>query len=924
MLTGPATACLLCAAALSTAATAYQGMSSGADPTPKLHVSGRFLQDSAGRNVTLHGYMQPGASWFNGEGRNFRDPGDYTDPASFTPALDYFRAVADVLSDPSPRFGRDHGWYCSYVRYIADGSGPHNFAPGWDAEGDLARPEQFAGWVSNVLVPFVQHCRSRGLYVILVGNPSETFPSGNDGKPDPGRNMTRQYQRNLILFWTLVASHPAIRGADNVHFEICNEPITIETRLDAGDWGMGGDAFDRAITAFMQPVVDAIRGQGADNVIWIPGLGWQGQYAGFARHPVQGDNLGYAAHLYPAYGGAHDDPAAVARLWETNYKPAADRWPMVITEMFWNPNSGEGYQGLWNAHTDGFGNAIRARLDRQGNVSFQAGMVGDLFDNLKGGLAEATLGTSEAARAAFDWYHEYATAPPVPAPAQTPGPSPDPGWTSDNGDGTFTNPVLFGDYPDPDIIRVGADFYLVTTTFVSMPGLQVLRSRDLVNWQTIGYAAPTLDVDPAYSLEGGSRYAAGVWAPSLRYHQGTFYIVDNIQGAGTVVYRATDPAGPWATNRLDSYLFDPGLLFDDDGTPLVYHGTNGSISLAVLDAGLTRVIFSTPAYQLSGGEGSHAYKVNGTYCVFNALFGEFPTLLCSRSQSRTGPFTTVTVCDNHVPWSSPHQGGMVQLENGDWWGFSLVDSGAVGRTTWLGPITWRDGWPYFGDPAAPSIALTCPKPSVGAVYPITPLPASDEFDGPSLAVQWQWNHNPDDSKWSLSERPGFLRLHAPTAPGYALARNTLTQRTEGRRCAAVVKLDTSGLQPGDRAGLSLLQQRFGYLAVYRDAGGEQRLVRAVNGNDDLASPSEDITDTVEGVAAGELWLRASCDFTTNQGQFSYSTDGVTYTPVGEPLPLRFTLATFQGVRFGIFCYNPAPSSGWLDVDYFRREAVPRP
>jgi endoglucanase len=264
-------------------------------------------------------------------------------------------------------------------------------------------------------VPFIDHCRTRGLYVVLVGNPSETLPAGDDGKPDPGRNMTRQYQQNLIEFWTAVASHPGIRSADNVHFEICNEPLAIETSFGAGDWGMGNDSYDQAITRFMQPVVDAIRGQGADNVVWVPGLGRQGQYAGFAAHPVGGGNIGYAAHVYPAYGGAHDDPVAVSRLWKRNYKPAADRCPMIITEMFWNPDSGEDYQGLWNAHTSGFGNAMRACIDKQGNVSFQTGMIGDMLADLAKGLANATLSNTEGGQAAFDWYASYQN----PAPGAT-------------------------------------------------------------------------------------------------------------------------------------------------------------------------------------------------------------------------------------------------------------------------------------------------------------------------------------------------------------------------------------------------------------------------------------------------------------------------------------------------------------------------
>ena len=495
--------------------------------------------------------------------------------------------------------------------------------------------------------------------------------------------------------------------------------------------------------------------------------------------------------------------------------------------------------------------------------------------------------------------------------------------TADNRNGTFTNPVLYGDYPDPDIIRVGRDFYLATTTFVSVPGLEILHSRDLINWDIVGYAQHTLDFSPRYSLIGGSEYAHGVWAPSLRYHNGTFYIVDNIQGAGTVVLRARNPAGPWAMNRLNSGLFDPGLLFDDDGTPLVYNGTGGHISVAVLDPGLTRVLSNTPAYTLPGaGEGSHAYKINGAYYVFNAVYARNATIACSRSQNRSGPFTSTTVCANDMSWHAPHQGGIVQLENGDWWGFSLADTGPVGRTLWVGPVTWKDGWPYFGDPATPAFPVTSPKPTVGP-SPVTPLPASDDFSGPKLGIQWQWNHNPDDAKWSLAARRGFLRLQTQTAPNLTSARNTLTLRTEGPRCTGVIKIDTGHLQPGDRAGLCLLEQNFGYIAVYKDADG-QRLVRVVNKNGDLKAPSEDVTDTAPVVPGTTFWLEAHCDFDTNLAQFAYSTDGRNFTQLGGDFPMHFTLATFQGERFGIFDYNPAGSGGWLDVDYFHQDGAARP
>jgi hypothetical protein len=259
--------------------------------------------------------------------------------------------------------------------------------------------------MQNLVVPYVNHCRADGLYVVLVGNPSEAFPGG-----DKTRNMTAQYQQNLIKFWSAVAGCPGIKNADNVQFEICNEPIAIESSFGANDWGSGDAAHWKAITKFMQPVVDAIRAQAAENIVWVPGLGWQGQYAGFATYPIIADtNVGYAAHVYPAYGGSHDDADLVKRLWATNYQPCADKYPMIITEMMWNPNDGVGYKGLWNAHTQGFGTAIKSCIDREGNISYLVGMVGDRFANLNQGLSSATQSTEEGTQAAFAWFADYAS-----------------------------------------------------------------------------------------------------------------------------------------------------------------------------------------------------------------------------------------------------------------------------------------------------------------------------------------------------------------------------------------------------------------------------------------------------------------------------------------------------------------------------------
>ncbi|MFO1477221.1 MAG: DUF1593 domain-containing protein [Verrucomicrobiota bacterium] len=390
---------LFCAAlALAPAAgNAYQGM-----PMGKLHVSGRFLQNVAGTNILLHGYMMAGDSWFNGEGHLFSNPNNYASPSSCASMLNGYNGIADILSNPSPLYGSNHGWYCSFVRTAGNGTA-NGFAPGWDTNGVLSNPAQFQGWITNVMVPWVSHCRSVGLYVVICGGPSQTYPGG-----DTTRNMTQQFQINLITYWTNMAGY--FKNSDNVMFEICNEPINIETSFGANNWAISGNAYFSALTNFMQPIVNAIRNAGDDHILVIPSLGWQGQCQGFANYPIQGTNIAYAGHFYPGYNNIHDSGTAVTNFWNSNYKPCADKYPLIITELAWSPNDGSGYQDLWNGSTAGFGTATRGCFDKQGNVSYLIGMVADLLTNLtSGSLAATTLNPSmQCAPAAFEWFAQYA------------------------------------------------------------------------------------------------------------------------------------------------------------------------------------------------------------------------------------------------------------------------------------------------------------------------------------------------------------------------------------------------------------------------------------------------------------------------------------------------------------------------------------
>jgi endoglucanase len=370
--------------------------------TPKLHVSGRFLQDTSNKNVLLHGWMQPTETWFNGEGNRYSNPTDWNNTANVAPMLNFLRDAATVMSDTSPKYGRSHGWYATFVRVNCDAPG------GWTAQGGMVNASQFNGWIQNFVVPYANHLRSRGLYLVLCATGPINTP--NNGTHNTG--LTEQ--QRLIQFWQTVANAPGVKSADNIMFELMNEPVQIETSFGANNWGSGSGPYFQAFRNFMQPVINAIRNTGADNVIWVPCLGWQGEPHGWAQYPFTGSNIGVAAHYYPAYGGVHNNTTAVQNLWNSNYKPAADRWPMMITECMWFPNPAGGYDDLFNGTTAGFGNALKTAMDNQGNVQFLVGFLADHLVNLANSTpANCTLGTGEGTQAYFGWLPTYAWAAPT-------------------------------------------------------------------------------------------------------------------------------------------------------------------------------------------------------------------------------------------------------------------------------------------------------------------------------------------------------------------------------------------------------------------------------------------------------------------------------------------------------------------------------
>ncbi len=500
-------------------------------------------------------------------------------------------------------------------------------------------------------------------------------------------------------------------------------------------------------------------------------------------------------------------------------------------------------------------------------------------------------------------------------------------WMADNGNGTYSNPVFYDEFSDPDLIRVGEDYYLTGTTMHVMPGLPVLHSKDLVNWKFLSYAMDKLDLGPEFRLEDGKdAYGQGVWAPCFRYHAGQFYIFSNVNRHKTQVFRASDPAGPWSHTEMNVSLHDLSVLFDEGGKIYVVWGYD-ELRLAELNEDLTDIKTGTEKIIIpagsGAGEGCHFYKIDGRYYITSTNWDPVCYQVCARADDPYGPYEICLISaqenlgigtgyrlsypyqedrfeiqpprENHVGCITLHQGGIVQTQRGEWWGFSMMDHNSVGRLTCLSPVTWYNGWPFLGlSGNLTRTPRTWVKPETGfAVVPHAPFKRGDDFSGPKLNPVWQWNHVPADEKWSLTEREGFLTLSSLPAESFWHARNTLTQRAIGPESIATVELDAARLQDGDIAGLALLNYPYAWLGISKE-----------NDQYTLRQYDQTINFTVQTeIDRSRIWLRVHCNFDNEHARFSYSLDGNTFEYIGENFIMVFQLRTFQGVRYGLFNYN---------------------
>ena len=488
------------------------------------------------------------------------------------------------------------------------------------------------------------------------------------------------------------------------------------------------------------------------------------------------------------------------------------------------------------------------------------------------------------------------------------------------------NPIIFSDIPDVDVLRHGDNYYMVSTTMHVMPGCPIMKSTDLANWYIQSYIYDKIEDNDGYELKNGKYvYGRGQWATSLRYNNGTFYacFVCNDMNQ-TYIYHTKDiESGDWDRFVLQGKFHDPSILFDDDGRVFIFYNC-GDVRITelkpdcsgVLEGGIDQFLFSTPKENIGlRCEGCHAYKINGYYYL---IFIEWPTdgngrrrEICYRSKELLGPYERKIVMDDDLGYHNKGvaQGAIFDTPDGQWFSMLFQDHDAVGRIPCILPVKWEDNWPVFGIDGKVPESFESPFEESGK-YDIV---ISDDFNHNEnkLALNWQWNHNPDNALWSLSERPGFMRLKTgKVVESIFEARNTLSQRTEGPRCRAAVKLDISAMQAGDRAGLSLYCSEPGTLTVSRETTGTT-----------LSMTDRGAVMEAVPLECEELWLAAECDFTTDTARFSYSLDGEAWQPLGGDFHMIYNLVHFMGNRFAIFNYATEAPGGWVDVDEFCYERI---
>lgn len=491
--------------------------------------------------------------------------------------------------------------------------------------------------------------------------------------------------------------------------------------------------------------------------------------------------------------------------------------------------------------------------------------------------------------------------------------------------GEFQNPVLWEDLADVDILRVGDTYYYSASNMHYSPGAPILRSYDLVHWGYAGHSLPVLDFGPAYDLDGGNAYVKGSWASFLNYRQSnkTFYWGGCIEFHKTYIYTAPAVEGPWRRHAvLPQCYYDAGLLIDDDDTMYVAYG-NTTLHVAQLSPDGTsevksQVVFQTPA-DVRVLEGSRFYKVNGNYYIFTTRPPDAEYVL----RSTTGPFGPYTMrplvdrATAPVPAAgSPHQGGIVQTQRGDWYYMAFIDAFPGGRIPVLAPLKWNaDGWPEL-EISNNAWGVTYHDPLPPHVLP--PLTGTDRFRTARLRPEWEWNHNPDDTQWSSGH--GLTLKTATVTDDLYAARNTLTHRILGPESTATIEMDDRGMKDGDRAGLAMFRDSSAWVGIKREHGAYKIAMEdGLTQDRHWHTTSQGNEVASKPIRGGRVWLRVSADIRPGPGRtakFSWSRDGRTYMPIGTPFVMGTDWHYFMGYRYAIFHYATLSAGGEVRIASF--------
>lgn len=527
-------------------------------------------------------------------------------------------------------------------------------------------------------------------------------------------------------------------------------------------------------------------------------------------------------------------------------------------------------------------------------------------------------------------------------------------WVADQGNGTYKNPVLYADYSDPDVCRVGEDYYLTSSSFNCIPGLQVLHSKDLVNWSIVGaalpYAVPPVDDERP---EHGNR----VWAPSIRHHNGEFYIFWGDPDQGAFMAKAPKAEGPWSEPVLvkpGKGVIDTCPLWDEDGRVYLVHAYAGSraglksvIAICELNKEASKAI--TPSRIVFDGheahqtcEGPKFYKRNGYYYIFHPA-GGVPTgwQVVLRSKNVYGPYEWKTVlAQGKSSINGPHQGGWVDTPTGEDWFMHFQDVGAYGRLVHLQPMKWINDWPVIGvdkdGDGCGEPVLTHKKPNVGKNYPICTPQESDEFDGYTLGLQWQWHANMNEKWYYCAGDQSILRLYSYPVPNDYKSlwdvSNLLLQKTTApsQTISTKITFKPTDKYQGERTGLVVMGMDYAALVMENtkeglvlsqveckkaDRGGKETVNATLPLQDKTIYLKAKIYNTnkkIKGSEGGHDQL-VMCDF-------SYSLDGKKYQSFGKPFQVKE--GKWIGAKTGLFCTRPAiviNDGGWADVDWYRVE-----